>query len=94
MTYHEFLEALRKTKRDWYLESDGEIRITSSYLCPLVFLAPYEYLNENFVRAGQKLGLSVALSNRIAAAADGDMRNSKTRRDLLEACGLQEAVRR
>jgi hypothetical protein len=97
MTYPEFLEALRNTPRDWCLIQERYIRREVSlddYQCPLTSLVPH-YEPFKFMYAGMELGLSPGMSRRIAAAADGNMRtrNSKMRRDLLEACGLEEAVR-
>lgn len=91
MTYPEFLEKLKQTPRDWYLNESGGIRRKGEGLqCPLSSLTPTTL--DYFVEAGLKLGLERSLVFKIATVADRyeneENYDSQIRKDLLEACGL------
>ena len=83
MTYPEFLEVLRKTKRNWSLRKHGEIRYEHSSLCPGLYLNIFD---------GEHSGFCWKVAN----SADNDRWmpgfSSEIRRDILEACGLKESA--
>lgn len=97
LTYREFLRKLGKTPRDWKLKN-GQIRILSSTY-------PFEYTPLSAVYklltgfddglrqwhiTREKLGLDRSLALHIAQAEDNlPDHNSKIRRDLLRAAGLE-----
>ena len=78
MTIDEFLDALSKTPRKWYLTPFGHIRMCDTYMCPEVALrngprGPYSYDNYKI----------------IWAAADNQRgHDPELRARLLQACGL------
>jgi hypothetical protein len=93
MTYPEFLDALRKTPRDWKLESDYEFIRRKGHRywqCPISALR--NKASGDYRDAAARMGLDIQLAREIAHAADRTgLENEKIaaiRRDLLEACGL------
>ncbi len=100
LTYKQFLEELRKTRYRWYLTKTGLIRaeksLRSSYYCPVTAVArKLTGLELDLVfSASHAIGLKDWVTERIMKAADNSScvrPGSKTRRDLLKACGLEEA---
>lgn len=89
MTYEQFLEKLRNTPRKWELKFDC-IRMFEDECrhCPLSkaigasFSAP--------VTSSKVLGISSYLAGDIMCAAD-NYGDKNIRKDLLEACGLEES---
>ena len=88
MTYKEFLVGLSLTPRKWYLDKDGQIGCGEGK-CPLGYFMRFFMIPEPD-RASAALGLTYNVAKRIADAADNKTRGSRTRRDLLKACGLKE----
>jgi hypothetical protein len=97
MTLNEFIKALEKTPRKWFINSAGNIRYPTkrrSYgHCPVSKIGgitPY-----NLEKNRLKLGLSIKTVYRIANAADynytADVNGiRKLRARLLKACGLSK----
>lgn len=86
MTYRQFLEALRQTPRDWEIFPGPRIRRDGNQ-CPVSALRQAD--ETIAMGVGLNLGMRTCVVHRIMNAADGYGAN-KTRRDLLEACGLKE----
>jgi hypothetical protein len=81
MTLDEFLGALSKTPRTWYLTAWGKIRTSDTYECPEV-------------RCRGQSGKYYALDypDAVWNAADGAPRHdAELRARLLQACGLSAA---
>ena len=102
MTRKEFLEALSRTPRDWYLDEDGGIRRKSTERfateCPISSLCNMSW--GDYRKAGRKLGLSYYLISLISITADdfrtpmiGHLFRPALRKKMLKACGLEERRR-
>jgi len=103
MTYQEFLTQLRKTPRRWVVqprwsEDDygyGNIRTRERQsACPILAVAKMR--GAHYEIAAEKLGLDRRVMGRIVDAADGVLdtaHDKRIRKDLLRACGLEEAKR-
>lgn len=103
MEYPEFLQKLRETPRDWYITPGdlpihglayaGRIRRLDSLdkQCPISSI-----MDDNlsvFDWVAKQLGLGNNLRDKIIYAADNDNFHDRSiRKDLLEACGLQEGM--
>ena len=90
MTYQEFLSALRTTPRDWEIRDLGDnfqmIRRGPESQCPISSLCNLPAWR----KASLKLKLDATTRRQIADAADITTLFPKIRKDLLEACGLEE----
>lgn len=103
MTLEEFVDALRKTPRDWRLEEWRPMQLKKirrgsgdDRQCPLHAVAGTTMKNA-LATAQQALGMEQEESWKIVDAADGSFYDVRTelvtlRAQLLEACGLKEAV--
>ena len=92
MTLDEFLAALEKTPRRWYLRAGGAIRCggkTDS--CPISYFgAPRQKQCGRYIQAAHRIGLREATADKIAYAADfiDPITGAALRSRLLAACGL------
>jgi len=95
MTYEEFLDKLRATPRDWYVNCVGRIRRRhgDNFVldqCPISALVGYTSVA--YRSASETLNIPPKLVRLIIAAADYDLGLDKHRKlirqDLLAACGL------
>lgn len=84
MNLEEFLDALRKTPREWQVYDGGAIRSGSN--CPLTAVAGY-FSASSYIAAAQVLRISPSLRGKITCAADSRLGSLRAR--LVEACGLQ-----
>ena len=92
MTYAQFLAALRKTPRRWEIIG-GEIRcrIKGHTYCPITAVEGGQITLGRFDQAAINLQIARTVVETIVPAADNwTICNSRTRRDLLKACGLKE----
>lgn len=87
LTYEMFLQKLRATPRNWILTEHKEIRLKDDLVtCPGLVCGAFESSTSGGIQPRD-------LRWKIAAAADySSTRDADTRRDLLEACGLQETI--
>lgn len=101
MTRKEFLAALKKTPRDWFIDANGKIRRPFSYTfgypepssrcfreCPITSLDGHlEYV---VVEVGLGLSLPIELIGEIIGASDGrsNIKYWYLRRQIKKACGL------
>lgn len=89
MEYQEFLEKLKATPRDWYLESRGQIRFPADGQhhrphCP--YNRVFNFPNMRSLPTTHNLWID------ITATADGWDRGTRMRAELLAACGLTEVA--
>ena len=91
MTLDEFIAALEKTPRDWYVESDGSIR-TRTMTCPVCAVSNKVAGTRLFLlwnSAAFAMGLGYEVAFAVAHAADDDRdHDPELRARLLKACGL------
>jgi hypothetical protein len=100
VTYLEFLDALRQTPRGWCITPSGYIRQLFSeceVCCPITAVEPSHRRPTFACEVAFALGLSVDVRNAIIYAADSryfqqNPSLSDVRRDLLDACGIQESA--
>jgi hypothetical protein len=93
MTYTEFLAALERTPREWYLDVGNEIRakIDGARCCPIsaVTGGPRSDYANPVSAALYTLEMDPKTAWEIVNAADRKTSgNPRVRRDLLKACGL------
>jgi hypothetical protein len=99
MTIPEFIEKLKQTPRDWYLNDCSGIRrgSPSESQCPLSFFVNSDC--SHWYSAGDALGLSIRDRRTIINAADAApggatheerVQIGHVRAQLLSACGLEE----
>ena len=88
MTRDAFMDALRKTKRDWVVDEMGNIRRTgqAGTECPISSVMRRNV--NHYTKVGKFIGLSDANICKIAAAADDSPEFPDIRLELLSACGL------
>ena len=97
MNLEAFLERLRKTKRDWFVEYGTCIRRRGESCdgrnqCPVTAVAGVQGVYP-VVATGMGMGLTRELTLQIAEAADEDrvVEQAELRKKLLEACGIEES---
>ena len=99
MTYTEFLAALERTPREWYLDVGSEIRakIDGARCCPISAVTGgsiSDYANP-VCAALHTLEMDAKTAWEIVNAADcKTFGNPRVRQDLLKACGLLSESRR
>lgn len=104
MTYEQFLAALRKTPRKWYLNSSNAIRLKAGSArdgthCPItVFPVNGYHANRDDANThALYLGLTEELADRLIRAADDTCdegaEDTAVRIDLLRACGLAKQAK-
>lgn len=90
MTLNQFLRRLStkttQTREKWRIYEGGWIRLGKH--CPLSFVAGTPPCS--ITKSAVALGLSLAMANRIADAADTISTNPRLRGRLLKAVGLEE----
>lgn len=90
MTYETFLEKLRGTPRNWYLKCGKFIRTTDT---PVTGFTTHCPLNAVLGAVEAQVDRFEPWQVEVMAAADASFHAIEAiRRDLLTACGLQEAV--
>lgn len=91
MSYRQFLDKLKATRRTWKYGWNKRIR-QESRCCPITALHPAQIPAAYVSIAWEFIGLSERNAMMIMRAADNEPRHSKrVRRDLLKACGLKAA---
>jgi hypothetical protein len=91
MTLEQFLAALEKTPRKWKQVGFMLRCVNKSHYqcCPIVSVAGGDFVNSEYKKAANALGLGIRLANKIANAADAvGPYDPKLRKRLLKACGL------
>lgn len=98
MTYDQFLEALSKTPRDWFITRNGDIRRPGEETwldqqCPISTLGGV--CAADWWRVARRLGLDMDLAHEIVVAADRETSTLRgdqlaLRKQLCLACGLKE----
>ena len=96
MTYNTFLAKLRETPRDWQITPLGAIRRWDGFpevlCCPITAVAATPVDSGRALDVAKDIKLPQSVTNKVIAAADGMWHlEAAVRRDLLAACGLEEA---
>ena len=96
MTYRRFLSSLRRTAREWTLNSEDQIRLgLPGSSCPITAVCRMScgsiFENSQYRSAARVLKLRLDLSDNIVLAADHrelTKDEARIRKDLLRATGL------
>ena len=95
MSYQQFLKALSRTRREWRIDFNGNIRLADPVRrieqCPISCLCNMPAFQ--YESAAAELGLNPDIATEIASAADSCIcidEQPGIRTDLLKACGLDK----